>query len=171
MIRNETDITEVINHLIKEYTDFAGLPYVKPFNLESLTVSIAKVNSLTGSSYIELPKWISNKKACINIKNEDHLCFLYSVLCGIETPKIHPERVNHYKNRLKELKYKETDMPMWARAKRKGIKYGATRSAGDYRKYKVPVTNSGNLCVCVFITGEGESQNKEKQIWSYEERR
>ena len=24
---------------------------------------------------------------------------------------------------------------------------------------------------CVFITGEGESQNKEKQIWSYEERR
>ena len=27
------------------------------------------------------------------------------------------------------------------------------------------------LCVCVFITGESESQNKEKQIWSYEERR
>ena len=25
--------------------------------------------------------------------------------------------------------------------------------------------------VCVFITGEGESQNKGKQIWSYEERR
>jgi len=25
--------------------------------------------------------------------------------------------------------------------------------------------------VCVFITGEGGSQNKEKQIWSYEERR
>ena len=25
--------------------------------------------------------------------------------------------------------------------------------------------------VCVFITGESESQNKEKQIWSYEERR
>ena len=27
------------------------------------------------------------------------------------------------------------------------------------------------MCVCVFITGESESQNKEKQIWSYEERR
>ena len=26
-------------------------------------------------------------------------------------------------------------------------------------------------CVCVFITGEGESQNKGKQIWSYEEHR
>jgi len=25
--------------------------------------------------------------------------------------------------------------------------------------------------VCVFITGEGESQKKGKQIWSYEERR
>ncbi len=25
--------------------------------------------------------------------------------------------------------------------------------------------------MCVFITGEGESQNKGKQIWSYEERR
>ena len=27
------------------------------------------------------------------------------------------------------------------------------------------------MCVCVFITGEGESQKKGKQIWSYEERR
>ena len=26
-------------------------------------------------------------------------------------------------------------------------------------------------CVCVFITGEGESQKKGKQILSYEERR
>ncbi len=25
--------------------------------------------------------------------------------------------------------------------------------------------------MCVFITGEGESQNKGKQIWSYEKRR
>ena len=32
-------------------------------------------------------------------------------------------------------------------------------------------TACGGVCVCVFITGEGESQNKEKQIWSYEERR
>ena len=40
------------------------------------------------------------------------------------------------------------------------IRMQASCSVSDYRE-----------CVCVFITGEGESQNKGKQIWSYEERR
>ena len=36
-----------------------------------------------GGSYIQLPKFIASKKACINIKNEnDDNCFKYSVQCG-----------------------------------------------------------------------------------------
>ena len=37
--------------------------------------------------------------------------------------------------------------------------------------YSTQCRTATRPCVCVFITGEGESQNKGKQIWSYEERR
>jgi hypothetical protein len=36
-----------------------------------LTISIVEYKPLNGSSYIELPKWIQNKKAVINVKNND----------------------------------------------------------------------------------------------------
>ena len=41
-----------------------------------------KYSPTRGGSFIELPKWIQNKKACINIKNEDDKCLMYSVQCG-----------------------------------------------------------------------------------------
>ncbi len=69
---------------------------------------------VNGSSYIPLPEWVANKKAVINIKNDDNNCFIYSVLCGYLDicDKPHPERVNHYTNYLKLFKYDEKDMPM-----------------------------------------------------------
>jgi len=70
---------------------------------------VAKVQTLNGKSYKELPDFIKNKKAIINIKNDDNLCFLYSVLCGLKTPSSHPERVSHYKGRLSELFYKDEE--------------------------------------------------------------
>ena len=46
----------------------------------------------------------------MKIKN----CFICSVLCGCLSicDKPHPERVNHYKEHLKNLNYDEKDMPM-----------------------------------------------------------
>ena len=43
---------------------------------------------------------MANKKACINIKNEDDLCFKYSVQCGFYElyKKDHPCDMYHYKN-------------------------------------------------------------------------
>ena len=80
--------------------------------IERIHIHIAKVNPLTASSYIDLPANIKNKKACINIKNKDNLCFLYSVLCGINTPERDAERVSKYTGRLDELIYDLEDMPM-----------------------------------------------------------
>jgi len=80
--------------------------------MTNITIRVAKVKSLTGSSYVELPKNILNKKAVINIKNEDNYCFLYSVLCTLKTAINHSERVSLFKDRMMELKYKDGDMPM-----------------------------------------------------------
>jgi hypothetical protein len=50
------------------------------------------------NSYIELPKWINNKKATINIKNEDQKCFKYCMLYHKHKNEIkwNPERIYHY---------------------------------------------------------------------------
>ena len=50
-----------------------------------------------GSSYIDSPKWLKNKKATINPKNNDNNCFQYAIL------KIKPF-INQYN-------WKEVDFP------------------------------------------------------------
>ena len=54
----------------------------------------------TGSSYIDLPLWIKNKKACINIQNDDNRCLMYVVQCGVYEiyKKQYPEIKSHYDN-------------------------------------------------------------------------
>ena len=40
---------------------------------------MCKYNPLRGAQYIVLPKKISDKKAIINIQNEDNKCFLWAI--------------------------------------------------------------------------------------------
>ena len=49
--------------------------------VEKLVISCDRYNPTRGSSFIPLPDWVANKKACISTKNEDDLCFQYSVQC------------------------------------------------------------------------------------------
>ena len=80
------------------------MPYNIFTSINNLKIFVTKVQTLNGKSYKELPDFIKNKKAIINIKNDDNNCFLYSVLCGYLDiyDKPHPERVNHYSNHLKD---------------------------------------------------------------------
>lgn len=67
--------------------------------IEKLKFNYDKYNPIRGGKFIALPRWVSLKKACINIQNKDDKCFLYSVQCGVYKvyDKDHPERVSHYK--------------------------------------------------------------------------
>jgi len=110
LIMNKTDINQIINDYLDGYrSKFNTTGYNSIISIVKMDLFIAKVQTLNGKSYKELPDFIKNKKAIINIKNDDNLCFLYSVLCGLKTPANHPERVSHYKNRLNELSYKDED--------------------------------------------------------------
>jgi hypothetical protein len=108
----KSDVNNLLTSFISAYNKFHELGYNYPFKMTNIKIRVAKIKALTGSSYIELPTNINNKKAVINIKNEDNYCFIYSVLCGLKLPTNHPERVSHYKDRMKELNYKDEDMPM-----------------------------------------------------------
>ena len=48
------------------------------FVMERITnfvIVLTKFRPLCGSTYIPTPEWLANKKAIINLKNQDQLCF------------------------------------------------------------------------------------------------
>ena len=56
----------------------------------NLAVHINKYTPLIRSSYIELPKQIEDKKACINVKNNDNACFAWAVMSALYPVKKDP---------------------------------------------------------------------------------
>ena len=67
--------------------------------IKKITIHYDKYNPNRAGKYMELPEWISKKKACINIQNEDELCFKYCVLCKFSEvfKKDNPQHMRHYK--------------------------------------------------------------------------
>ena len=103
-ITNEGEIPNVLNQMASDVEHQAEVMEVSESGLvitqiDKLKFNYDKCNPTRGGKFIPLPKWVSNKKACINIKNQDEKCFKYSVQCGIckVYEKDHPERVSHYK--------------------------------------------------------------------------
>ena len=74
----------------------SGLMVVK---VKEIHMMYNKYNPTRAGKYINLPKWISLKKACINIKNKDEKCFKYAIQCGYHKiyEKSHSENFYHYK--------------------------------------------------------------------------
>ena len=69
--------------------------------------------SRKGSSYIDSPKWLKNKKATINPKNNDDKCFQYALTAALnyKNIKIHPERISNLKPFVGQYDWKEIDFP------------------------------------------------------------
>ena len=67
--------------------------------INKITIHYDKYNPNRAGKYMELPEWISKKKACINIQNDDELCFKYCVLCKFYEvfKKDHPQHMRHFK--------------------------------------------------------------------------
>ena len=64
-------------------------------NVDSLYHKLRKSNFNRSGSYIDSPKWLKNKKATINPKNNDDKCFQYAITVALnnEQVKSHPERI------------------------------------------------------------------------------
>ena len=71
--------------------------------VDGIHIHYDKYNPTRGGKYIELPRWVALKKACINIKNDDEYCFKYCVQSKFYDiyKKDHPDRMYHY-NRLRD---------------------------------------------------------------------
>ena len=117
LILEETDPHEIYQEMIDEIeeeiqkveeAEGSGWVFVK---IIDLTLHTSIWDPLNAGSYIDLPKALKDKKAIINIKNEDDKCFLWSVLRGLNLKDKNNERIDE------DLKNKEDTLNM------EGIKY------------------------------------------------
>ena len=82
-------------------------------NVDSLYYKLHKISLNRGGSYIDSPKWLKNKKATINPKNNDDKCFQYAltVVLNHEQFKKDPQKITKIKPFINEYSWKETDFP------------------------------------------------------------
>ena len=82
--------------------------------VESQYISISAYRALSGSSYVKLPfRLRSPKEELINIKNNDHKCFLWCHVRLINPVTIHPERITGKDKKLSnDLDYDRVEFPV-----------------------------------------------------------
>ena len=93
---NESEIIDSVIETIKErFQNFTnrGSNWVLERVL-SLDVQMTQYIPLRGRSYIPLPKILANKKAIINMKNDDNECFKWCVTRALFPADKHPERID-----------------------------------------------------------------------------
>ena len=113
IITESTDPHEIFKEMMDEieeevqkveHAEGSGWVFVE---VENLTLHTDIWDPIKASSYIDLPEELKNKKALINMKNEnDHKCFLWCVLRALNPKDTHPERID------KDLKSKENTLNM-----------------------------------------------------------
>ena len=113
IITEATDTIEIYHEMVSEIfeatqkveqAEGSGWVFMEVIRL---ILKIDKWDPLKASSYIDLPPELKNKKALINMKNEDNKCFLWCVLRALNPSKDkHPSRIDG------DLKSKENTLNM-----------------------------------------------------------
>ena len=132
LVLEGTDISELYNEMVDEIeeqirkvneSEGSGWTFVKVI---SLVLHTTRWEPINGGSYIPLDPYIANKKAIINMKNEDDKCFMWCVLRALYPKNDHPERID------KDLKSKQDIINM------KGICYPVSLKAIDHFEHLNP---------------------------------
>ena len=124
LVLEETDISELYDEMTDEIEEGIQKANDEGSNLVfgnvvSLVLHTTKWEPIYGSSYIPLDPYIANKKAIINMKNEDDKCFMWCVLRALYPKDKNAERID------KDLKSKQDIINM------KGICYPVNFRAID----------------------------------------
>ena len=112
-----TDINELIKGIIDSFVNSIDSYSVNGSGwyfkeVEKLEIHTVEFNPTKGSSYIPLPDWISNKKAIVNIKNNDDKCFLWCILRYLHQKESHEEKIKDLEKYEFSLKTKGITFPM-----------------------------------------------------------
>ena len=119
MMGSETD--EIINYLFESFLQkyqeglgesMRGSEFAYD-NVDAFYYNFNKVSLSRGGSYIDSPKWLKNKKATINPKNNDNKCFQYALTVALNYEKIKkdPQRISKIKLFIDQYNWKDKDFP------------------------------------------------------------
>ena len=117
LILEGTDEEEVYDEMVGEIEEEiqkvgdavgSGWQFVEA---EKLVLHTTRWDPINAGSYIDLPEALKNKKAIINMKNQDEKCFMWCVLRTLNPKDKNPDRID------KDLKSKEDTLNM------QGIRY------------------------------------------------
>ena len=125
LVLEETDESELYNEMVEEIEeeiqkvqDAEGSGW-RFYRFIKLVLHTTRWEPLNGSSYIPLDPYLANKKALINMQNEDDKCFMWSVLRALYPKDTNPQRIDN------DLKSKQNSINM------KGIHYPVNLKAID----------------------------------------
>ena len=125
METDETDENEIYDEMVDEIEEEmqkareavgSGWRFERVIKL---VLHTTKWEPLYGGSYIPLDPYLANKKALINMQNEDDKCFMWSVLRALYPKDTNPQRIDN------DLKSKQGSINM------KGIHYPVNLKAID----------------------------------------
>ena len=78
-----------------------------------LVLHTTRWETVNAGSYIELPQALKNRKAIINMKNQDDKCFMWCVLRALNPKDNHPERIdNDLKSKVDTLNMEGIQYPV-----------------------------------------------------------
>ena len=129
-IMNGTDTNDDINNLINSFmkryqegleTKMKGSNYIFEC-IDLLEYHLHKISLNRGSSYIESPKWLKNKKVTINPQNtEDNKCFQYAITAALNYQNItnNCQRISKLKPFINNYNWKDIEFPSQSKDWRK----------------------------------------------------
>ena len=105
MMGYETDdsIKELFESLLQRYQEgledsMKGSQFVFD-SVDLLEYKLNKISLNRGGSYVDSPKWLKNRKATINSKNNDDKCFQYALTVALNYQNIkkNPQKISNIK--------------------------------------------------------------------------
>ena len=110
-------IEELSESLLQTYQDgleesMRGSEFVRD-SIDLLYYQLQKISLKRGRSYIDSPKWLKNKNATINPKNNVNNCFQYALTTALNYQNIkkYLQRISKIKPFINQCNWKEVDFP------------------------------------------------------------
>ena len=113
-----TDVSELyesaVDKMLESMANFQRLGSNWLFaSIVHLAIHTVKYEPIRGSSYIELPKKLADKKAIVNLKNKDNECFKWAVTRALNPVGKNAERItNELREQAKLLNWTGLEFPM-----------------------------------------------------------